>query len=232
MRHELLGEVEITVRTSARRFIARCGSDGRVCLTVPSSALESDVRRALDELAPRLLARRKQIQPLYSDGMVVDNPGLRVEIRHSARARGGVCVSGTTANAIVHIDPALSLADHDVTETVSRLMMRVAGLRARTVLVPQACAVAAELGVAPRKWIIGRGLRTLGRCSSRREISLSAALMYAPEHLRRYVICHELAHLSEMNHSARFHSLCNDYCGGLEAELEAALKAYRWPLLR
>ena len=232
MVHDLPGDVEIVVRASARRFIARLCSDGRVRLTVPPFATEADVRRALDELAPRLMARRAQSAPLYTDGMVVDNPGLRVEIRHSERTRGGVCVTGTTANAVVHVDPELSLADHDVAEAVSRMMMRVAKLRARKVLVEQACAVAAELGTAPRKWAIGHGLRTLGRCSGTREISLSAALMYAPEHLRRYVICHELAHLSEMNHSARFHLICDSYCGGREAELVAELKAYRWPLLR
>ena len=56
--------------------------------------------------------------------------------------------------------------------------------------------------------------------------------MLLPAELRDYVICHELAHLSEMNHSPEFHRILNGYLGGREAELVAALKAYKWPVLR
>lgn len=100
------------------------------------------------------------------------------------------------------------------------------------VLVEQAGSVAARIGAAPAAWRIGRGTRTLGCCNARREITLSAALMFVPPHLREYVMCHELAHLSEMNHSPRFHALCDAYCGGREGALAAELRAYQWPLLR
>lgn len=65
-----------------------------------------------------------------------------------------------------------------------------------------------------------------------RKISLSAITMFLPPHLRDYIVCHELAHLSEMNHSARFHEICNGYCGGREKSLQKELKAFRWPILR
>ena len=51
-----------------------------------------------------------------------------------------------------------------------------------------------------------------------------------PADLRRFVVCHELAHLSEMNHSAAFHRLCDSYLGGREAELNRAVKAFRFPV--
>ncbi len=65
-----------------------------------------------------------------------------------------------------------------------------------------------------------------GSCSSRKNINLSAYLIFLPEHIRDFVIIHELCHLKEMNHSSRFHDLVNKYTGGKEKEFEKELKKY------
>jgi predicted metal-dependent hydrolase len=56
--------------------------------------------------------------------------------------------------------------------------------------------------------------------------------MFLPEHLIRYIICHELAHLTHMNHSPEFHALCNQYCDGQEKQLEQQLRQFRFPILK
>lgn len=54
-----------------------------------------------------------------------------------------------------------------------------------------------------------------GSCNSKREVRLNWRLVHYPPQLIEYVIAHELAHLVEMNHSARFwavvESLMPDY---------------------
>lgn len=50
-----------------------------------------------------------------------------------------------------------------------------------------------------------------GSCSARRGISLNWRLLLLPSALQDYIILHELAHLSEMNHSAKFWSLLDQY---------------------
>lgn len=54
-----------------------------------------------------------------------------------------------------------------------------------------------------------------GSCNSKREVRLNWRLVHYPPKLIEYVIAHELAHLVEMNHSARFwavlESLMPDY---------------------
>ena len=49
--------------------------------------------------------------------------------------------------------------------------------------------------------------KRFGSCSSEGNICFSYRLMLYPEEAREYVIVHELAHLKEMNHSARFYKI-------------------------
>lgn len=49
-----------------------------------------------------------------------------------------------------------------------------------------------------------------GSCSSKGNINLSTRLLFAPEDVVDYVMIHELAHLKEANHSARFWELVAD----------------------
>lgn len=65
-----------------------------------------------------------------------------------------------------------------------------------------------------------------GCCTSRNNLSLSLFLMTLPEHLRDYVIIHELCHTVHHNHSARFHALADKCLGGREKELQRELRRY------
>ena len=65
-----------------------------------------------------------------------------------------------------------------------------------------------------------------GSCSGRNTISLNIFLMILPEHLRDFVIIHELCHTREHNHSPRFHALVDGFCSGHERMFERELKEY------
>ena len=55
-----------------------------------------------------------------------------------------------------------------------------------------------------------------GSCNSRREVRLNWRLVHYPPQMIEYVIAHELAHLVEMNHSARFWAVVESLMPGYQ----------------
>ena len=68
-----------------------------------------------------------------------------------------------------------------------------------------------------------------GSCSGRNGISISLFLMLLPEHLREFILLHELCHTRHHNHSAAFHQLLNAHVGGNERTYNRELKSYHIP---
>jgi predicted metal-dependent hydrolase len=79
-------------------------------------------------------------------------------------------------------------------------------------------------GLTPPRVFISSANSRWGSCNSRREVRFSWRLIKARPALIDYVVCHELAHLRHMNHSAAFwqevERMCPDY-RELKAELDA-----------
>lgn len=95
-----------------------------------------------------------------------------------------------------------------------------ADLPARTERLAQA------LGLKYGRLTIRASQTKWGSCSGCNNLSLSVFLMALPEHLRDYVIVHELCHTVHHNHSAQFHALVDTYLGGREKALARELRAY------
>ena len=68
-----------------------------------------------------------------------------------------------------------------------------------------------------------------GSCSGKNGISLSIFIMLLPEHLREFIILHELCHTRHHNHSEAFHTLLDSLVEGKEKALNRELKAYVIP---
>ena len=64
-----------------------------------------------------------------------------------------------------------------------------------------------------------------GSCSSGGRLNFSWRLILAPPQVLDYLAAHEVAHLREMNHSARFWRLVRELCPGTD-EAEAWLKRH------
>jgi hypothetical protein len=84
--------------------------------------------------------------------------------------------------------------------------------RARIELPARTWELAAETGIEIKNVTIRNQRSRWGSCSAGGTISLNWRLVQAPELVRDYLIYHELMHLREMNHSARFWARVEAVC--------------------
>ncbi len=97
---------------------------------------------------------------------------------------------------------------------------------AKAALPPRLAQLAALHGFTYNKVRIKHNSSNWGSCSELGNINLNLNLMRLPEHLRDFVMLHELCHLRYLNHSPEFHALLESVCPGHRA-LARELKTYR-----
>ncbi len=86
--------------------------------------------------------------------------------------------------------------------------------------------LARQTGLRYAKMTVRAARSKWGSCSGKGNISLSLFLMTLPEHLRDFVIIHELCHTVHHDHSLRFHALVDRLVGGREKLLVRELRTY------
>ena len=75
---------------------------------------------------------------------------------------------------------------------------------ARYRIPPRVQYYAEQMGLHYSRITVRRQKSRWGSCSGRGNLSFNCLLMLTPPEIRDYVVVHELCHLKEMNHSARF----------------------------
>jgi len=99
----------------------------------------------------------------------------------------------------------------DISVAVSLLKQWLCG-KGKFHLMPSLWRLADEFGFSELTGVRVRCQKTLwASCTRKGTISLNCKLLFLPPHLVRHIFLHELCHLREMNHSARFHSLLESF---------------------
>jgi hypothetical protein len=97
---------------------------------------------------------------------------------------------------------------------------------AKADLPERAARLSRQTGLRYEKLTVRAARTKWGSCSGKGSISLSLFLMTLPEHLRDFVIIHELCHTVHHDHSPRFHALVDRLTGGHEKALSRELRAF------
>lgn len=218
------------VRRSSRRQRVVLGFDGEgkcyvaAPLGIPYSELVSIVRRNSAKLTDKLAKRRASYAMAheYKDGELFCFRGQQYPLRIYKDALG----NGILFSNGEFVTPTFASVD----EIRSRFEKWYSH-RLTELLKEEFPAWCKRIGAGPKRVTVKNVKSLWGSCSSRRNITFNIQLALVPPRLMEYVMIHELCHLFEMNHSARFWSRVGTYCADYmarRAELKRDGIKYRW----
>jgi predicted metal-dependent hydrolase len=200
--------VRLRRHRQARRYTLRIAAATReVTLTIPPRGSLKEARAFAQKHGGWIAARLHRLPEAvrFADGIVFPLRGVPHRIVHRRGARGTVwtetdqsserllCVAGDAP----HIDRRVG----DFLRREARRDLDAASRR-----------YAATLGVGVRRVAVRDQASRWGSCSTEGALSYSWRLILAPAFVLDYLAAHEVAHLVEMNHSARFWRLVQRIC--------------------
>lgn len=209
----------------ARRYVLRVDRDGAARVTVPRSGSLTEARRFAERQTAwieRQLARQASVAAPRAWG-----PDTAFHFR-GERVTPALTINDGRAE-IRFADQTLfsARADTDLRPAMEAHLRTLAGAE----LPPLVIEYAAVHQLIVRRVQVRAQRSRWGSCSRRGTISLNWRLIQTPPFVRDYIILHELMHLREMNHSARFWQEVERVCPNFN-EAERWLKKFGRELLR
>jgi len=202
-------EEEIVFERSprARQYRLTLRRDGKAVATIPLRGSEREARQFVEqhrdwlERARARQARRPRGAAVWAIGTRVLWRGELTEIRAaSAGEKPQVCLAADVFR--------VARLEGDLRATLEAHFAR----RARVELPARTWELAAVTGVEVKQVTVRNQRSRWGSCSANGTISLNWRLVQTPESVRDYIVYHELMHLREMNHSARFWARVEEVC--------------------
>jgi hypothetical protein len=194
--------VEIPVRwrpsTRAKNVSLRISpSDAVVVVTLPPRSGRRAGIALLREHEAWVVEKLAALTPAiaFEPGARFPLGGVPHTIRHEPRLRGGAFLDG----------PVLIVTG--AREFLARRAAEFLRAEAKRRIAALATPHAAALGVKPRAIRVKDTRSRWGSCAPDGTLAFSWRLVMAPAWVTDYVVVHEVAHLREMNHSARFWAL-------------------------
>lgn len=202
----------------AERYRLTLRKDGVAVATIPARGTEREARAFVEQHRGWLerARARQRLKPraatVWTLGTHVLWRGALTEIR---KATEGERPSVALAADVFRV----ARLDNDLRPTLEAHFLR----RAKIELTARTWELAAETAMNVKEVMVRNQRTRWGSCTTGGVISLNWRLIQAPEAVRDYVIYHELMHLKEMNHSARFWKRVEEVCPPWR-EAEAWLK--------
>ncbi len=192
----------------ARRYVLRLRRDGVARVTVPRGGTLGEARKFAERNRPWLEQQLHKVsapsaqRPKWEVGTEFLFRGEMVKIEEGEEA--GLIRFGTESLRA-------GAGDSDLRGPIEKHLWKLAAKE----FPPVVLEFAAKHALVVKRVTVRNQRSRWGSCSRRGTISLNWRLIQAPPFVRDYLIFHELAHLREMNHSARFwrevERLCPDY---------------------
>src|SRR3984893_14056416 len=200
--------VQLRRHRQARRYTLRIQATTReVILTIPPRGALKEAGECAQKHGGWIAARLGRLPEAapFADGVVVPLRGVPHRIAHRPGLRGTVWTGTDTGGELLL---CVTGNGPDIDRRGGGYLRR----EARRELETASLKFAAALGVAVKRITVRDQSSRWGSCSTTGLLSFSWRLILAPSHVLDYLAAHEVAHLVEMNHSARFWRLVQRLC--------------------
>jgi hypothetical protein len=196
----------------ARRYTLRIHpTDREAILTMPPRGTLKDAREFAELHGGWIAARLGRLPKAapFQPGTIVPLRSVPHRIVHRSGERGTVWTeTRDSGEKIICVAGDVEFTDRRVHDFLKR--------EARRDLQKSAHNHAQALGVRVRRISIRDQSSRWGSCTSAGSLSFSWRLILAPPFVLDYLAAHEVAHLVEMNHSARFWRVVGRICPSME----------------
>jgi predicted metal-dependent hydrolase len=196
----------------ARRYTLRIHpSDREAILTMPPRGTIADAKDFAQRHGAWIAARLGRLPKAapFQPGTLVPLRGVAHRIVHRAGERGVVWTeTRESGERILCVAGGVEHIDRRVHDFLKR--------EARRDLAKSAQHYAEALSVKVKRISIRDQSSRWGSCTSAGSLSFSWRLILAPPYVLDYLAAHEVAHLVEMNHSARFWRVVARVCSSVE----------------
>lgn len=197
------GVIKIRRLANARHIRLRLLQTGEVAASLPRSSPVRLLQNLLDSSRPALRKARAQhaltAPPVYHDGMRI-GASHRIVLQRATPARARL--DGQNIHWNVPTGDNEQLPAHQA--VVRAAVRRALDVEAKAYLPRRLSYLATMYGFRYHSIRYSNAKGRWGSCSSRGVISLNVALMNLPMELVDYVLLHELAHTTHLNHSPSF----------------------------
>ena len=200
------------VRKRVKNLNLRVRADGTVTLSIPQHLQLARAREFLDRKGDWIAERvRRNIERRPSPDLAGELPDRiplwgKLVPRDSVQANSGQAASDRDASG--QGAPGQTTIDQAALDELYRTEV----LRALPGIVER---MEARIGVHAARWSVRVMKTRWGSCTPKTgAIRINARLAAYPPECLEFVVAHELVHLLEPSHNARFHTLLDEFCPG------------------
>lgn len=176
------------------------------------------------KLHQQKIARQENRQTIFTETTVFRTFAHELKlVSHESPETKGIFRPGTVEIRY----PASKPVTEPQVQGAIRYVLEETYRREAKVFLPERVAFwAQKFGLQYGKVTVKKVSTRWGSCSHTNNINLNLHLMRLPEHLRDYVILHELAHITEKNHGPKFWALLEKMCPNSK-QFDNEMKTYR-----
>jgi len=188
------------IRSNRKTLAIHITRNAAVEVRAPLNLAQSDIERFV-QTKEDWITTHLAIQTERS----AEKSAFMLNYGNSIAVMGRRCIiTARTGNRVSIEDDRFYMPPSLSSDQIKSACIKMYKLIAKNELPRRTAAYAARMGVTPAAVKINSATTRWGSCSGRNNINFSWRLIMAADEIIDYVVVHELAHIIEHNHSARF----------------------------